>query len=198
MRPGALFAFLAARAEHGGDDDDKKAALHNLHTLAPFKRMVLAGMMADLTWEHRKAVIWSDDRDPDPSEIVAQLEGFLYRIQVLIGGGMIFSAEMTHTFTAQIIKFYREPKILQVKKYAHWLSLPAKREEFFEPLERMRAIVGNIEAALAAAFPENCWHHTFKAFKLPSPCANTQAERPRLPLGASEPGLTGRALLSQA
>ena len=83
---------------------------------------------------------------------------------------------MTDTFTAQIIQFYREPKILQVKKYAHWLSLPTQREEFFEPLHRMRAIVGNIAAALAATFPTNCWHRTFKAFKLPSPCSNGQAE----------------------
>ena len=73
LRPGALFAFLAARAEHGGDAEDKEAALYNLKTLAPFRRMVLAGMMADVTWEHRKAVMWSDGRDPDPSEIMDQL-----------------------------------------------------------------------------------------------------------------------------
>ena len=91
--------------------------------------------------------------------------------------GLIFSEHMTDTFTAQIIKFYREPKILQVKKYAHWLSMPTQREEFFEPLHRMRAIVGNIAAAKAAAFPTNCWHRIFKAFKLPSPCSNGQAER---------------------
>ena len=42
LRPGALFAFLATRAEHGGDAVDKAAALHNLKTLAPFRRMVLA------------------------------------------------------------------------------------------------------------------------------------------------------------
>ena len=88
LRPGALFAFLATRAEHGGDADDKDGALHNLKRLAPFRRMVLAGMMADVTWEHRKAVMWSDGRDPDPSDIVDQLDGFLHRIRVLIGEGL--------------------------------------------------------------------------------------------------------------
>ena len=75
LRPGALFAFLADRAENGRLD--RQAALHNLETLAPFKRMLLAGMLADVTWEHRKAVMWSDVRDPDPSEIVEQLDGFM-------------------------------------------------------------------------------------------------------------------------
>ena len=114
LQPGAAFAFLAARAEHGGDADDKAAALHNLKTLEPFRRMVLAGMMADATWEHRKAVMWSDDRDPDPSDIVDQLDGFLHRIHVLIGEGLIFAEHMTDTFTAHIIQFCREPKIVQV------------------------------------------------------------------------------------
>ena len=103
MRPGAPFAFLAARAEHGGDAEDKDAALYNSKTLAPFRRMVLAGMMADVTWEHRKAVMWSDGRDPDPSDIVDQLDGFLHRIRVLIAEGLIFSEQMTDTSTAQII-----------------------------------------------------------------------------------------------
>ena len=37
--------------------------------------------------------------------------------------------------------------------------------------------MGNIEAALAAAFPKNSWHRTFKAFKLPSPCSNRKSDR---------------------
>ena len=37
--------------------------------------------------------------------------------------------------------------------------------------------MGNIEAALAAAFPKNSWHRTFKAFKLPSPCSNRKIDR---------------------
>ena len=65
----------------------------------------------------------------------------------------------------------------QVKKFAHWLSLPRRSADFFEPLDRMRAIVGNIEAALRAAFPKNSWHRTFKAFKLPSPCSNRKGDR---------------------
>ena len=49
--------------------------------------MVLPGMMADVTWEHRKALMWSDGRDLDPSEIVDQLDGFLHRIRVLLVEG---------------------------------------------------------------------------------------------------------------
>ena len=120
LRPGALFAFLADRAENASEGSDKKAALHNLEKLAPFKRMVLAGMLADLTWEHRKAVMWSDVRDPDPSEIVEQLDGFMHRLRVLFGEGLIMGSAMTGTFTAQIVEFYKEPKILK----AHPTPLP--------------------------------------------------------------------------
>ena len=113
LRPGALFAFLADRAENGRLD--RQAALHNLETIAPFKRMLLAGMLADVViWEHRKAVTWSDVRDPDPSEIVEQLDGFMHRLRVLIGEGLIMGSDMTCTFTTQILEFYREPRILQV------------------------------------------------------------------------------------
>ena len=62
--------------------------------------MILAGMMADVTREHRKAVMWSDGRDPGPSEIMDQLDNFLHRIHVLIVEGLIFSEHMTDTFTA--------------------------------------------------------------------------------------------------
>ena len=82
--------------------------------------MVLAGMLADLTWEHRKAVMWSDVRDPDPSEIVEQLDGFMHRLRVLFGEGLIMGSAMTGTFTAQIIEFCKEPNILK----AHPTPLP--------------------------------------------------------------------------
>ena len=133
LRPRALFAFLAARAEHGGDADVKAAALHNKNSLAPFRRMALAGMMADVTWEHRKAVMWSDDRDPDPSDIVDQLDGFLHRIRYVIGEGLIFSDQLNDTFTAQIIKFYRKHTILKFKTYAAGSALPTTRAEYCKP-----------------------------------------------------------------
>ena len=98
LRPGALFAFLADRAENGRLD--RQAALHILETIAPFKRMLLVGMLADVTWEHRKAVMWSDVRDPDLSDIVEQLDGFMHRLRVLIGDGLIMGDEMTCSFTA--------------------------------------------------------------------------------------------------
>ena len=76
--------------------------------------MMLTGMMADLTWEHRLAVVWSDTRDPPPEEVMDQLDAFLHRADILFTEGLIMSESMQETFTAQIIKFYREPKFLQV------------------------------------------------------------------------------------
>jgi hypothetical protein len=38
------------------DGQYKKACLHNLQTIAPFGRMVLAGLLGDLTAEHSRLV----------------------------------------------------------------------------------------------------------------------------------------------
>jgi hypothetical protein len=112
LRPGSLFEFLATRAEAGGDD--RAAAEHNLRTLAPYRRMMLTGMMADLTWEHRLCVKWSDTLDPAPEEVMDQLDAFLHKARILFTEGLIMGESMKDTFTAQIVKFYREPKFLQV------------------------------------------------------------------------------------
>jgi len=56
----------------------------------------------------------------------------------------------------------------KVKKYAHLIALPTDKKDFFEPLHRMRVIVGNIEANARAVFPANSWMRTFRAWKLPS------------------------------
>jgi len=112
LRPGSLFEFLATRAEDGGDD--RAAAEHNLRTLFPYRRMMLTGMMADLTWEHRLCVKWSDTVDPAPEEVMDQLDAFLLRSRILFTEGLIMGESMTDTFTAQILKFYRDPKFLQV------------------------------------------------------------------------------------
>ena len=104
----SLLCALAAEAEGGGYAD---ATLANLKKIAPYLRFVLAGMMADLTAEHRHAVLETDTGDPDPSMTEAVLTRFEDRCRILFMEGQIMSAQMKNTFTAQVLAFYKEPQV---------------------------------------------------------------------------------------
>ena len=95
----ALFDVLADEAE-GGTDETRGDAIHNLRELAPFPRMMLLGLVADLAHEHLIVKEWQDTDDPDPSEIISRIDHFLHRCQVLFGDGLVMSEDMHDTFTA--------------------------------------------------------------------------------------------------
>ena len=46
---------------------------------------------------------------------------------------------------------------------------PADTDAVYEPLERIRSIVGNVIACLEAAVPEDGWHHSFAVFIYQAP-----------------------------
>ena len=91
------------------------------------------------------------------------------------------SAAVEHTFVANVAKFYKEPKFLHCGKYTHLFALPATQAELFEPLERMRAIVGNLRACAKAAFPSNHFLRTVQCYSLPSKLVQPGANRDDTP-----------------
>ena len=127
---------LALEAENGSQ---KVAALHNLEMLAQYNRLMIAGMLADLTVEHQACVRQTDTADPDPADLPFQLHKFESRIDLLFMQGHVM--KMEHSFTSQISKFLREPSLLLVKKYAILFARPDRTQEdaIFEPLQRMRS-----------------------------------------------------------
>ena len=106
-----LLTALAREAEGGSK---KEAALHNLRMIAPYRRLVIAGLLADLTVEHHKCVRETDVEDPDPAEIAHQLARFESRVRVLFMQGHVWS--MQNSYTMQILKFFEKPSVLLVKK----------------------------------------------------------------------------------
>ena len=106
-----LLTALAREAEGGSK---KEAALHNLRMKAPYRRLVIAGLLADLTVEHHKCVRETDVEDPDPAEIAHQLARFESRVRVLFMQGHVWS--MQNSYTMQILKFFEKPSVLLVKK----------------------------------------------------------------------------------
>ena len=85
---------------------------------------------------------------------------------------------MEHSFTAQILKFLKKPSVLLVKKVAVLFARPAEDAAKFEPLERMRAIIGNVLCCLSAAMPDTAWQVRFSCFVLPSPLGPSRPGRP--------------------
>ena len=80
---GAVFSALAKEAEGGAYT---KAAICNLQEMAPYRRMMVAGLLADLTAEHRKCVASTDYDDADITEVAIHthtslrgaMQGFIY------------------------------------------------------------------------------------------------------------------------
>ena len=113
----------------------------------------LVGGLADLTVEHQKAVRETDTADPDPCLVSQQLARFRLRCRVLFSEGQVYVIQ--ETLTSNILRFYKDPSAVFVGKEALLFAMPQERAAYFEPLERIRAIVGNVLACLEAALPSN-------------------------------------------
>ncbi len=107
MRVKSLLAALAHEATHGPEKDTAMAVLREI---APYKRIMLAGLMADLTFEHHKAVRETDTSDPCPIQAVGVIQRFKSRCNVLFGEGLIMT--MKESFTGQILQFLDAPQVL--------------------------------------------------------------------------------------
>lgn len=122
---------------------------------------MVAGLLADLTAEHRKCVASTDYDDADITEVAIHTYRFEERCRVLFTDGLIMAESMSTTFTSEVIKFYRNPSALLVGKTAMLLALPNTRAEQYEPLDRIRAIIPGVMASLKAALPSSAWQRTF-------------------------------------
>ena len=79
LRLHALLAALAEEAEHGHEKD---LALSNLQQIASYKRLMLIGLLADLTHEHQRLVHETGTSDPDPTNTILLIERFKTRCKV--------------------------------------------------------------------------------------------------------------------
>ena len=166
MRLKSLLAALSDEVDHGAESD---TAAIILREISPYRRLLIAGLMADLTHEHYKAVRETDERSVCPTSVMTIVTNFKQRVKVLFLEGMIMTVD--DSFTGQVLKFLKAPQLLLAGRHAHLFSMPVKadREAYFEPLERVRAVVGNVLVCLDAAFPPESWQYAFAGYRLPSP-----------------------------
>ena len=159
LKISAVLRALAKEAEGG---PRKEAAWHNLRELASYNRLMIAGMMGDLTMEHQLIVRHTDESDPDPAELPQLMEKFIARVNLLFVKGEVL--HMKHSFTAQMLKLFEKPSVVLVKRFAVLFAKPTGQDAKFEPLQRMRAIAGNVVACLRAALPDSVWQVQFPCF----------------------------------
>ena len=121
-----------------------------------------------MTFEHRQSTLWSDQDQPDISEFDAVVVDLLSRLRVWFEEGLIMSDDgaASDTYTRQVLDFYRSPRFAYSGNYAYLFALPADERGFFEPLERVRVIVGNLKDGVLRQFPPNCLQRLFRTFRL--------------------------------
>ena len=163
---GQLLEALAHEAEDGRY---KEAAAYNITQIAPYPRMMIAGMMGDLTCEHHAALRPTDAKDPDPGDVDLTLLRLKQRLKLLFAEGEVM--RLPNTYTGQILKFLENPSAVFSGRHAVLFGMPDRNDQaaIYEPLQRMRPIVVNVIVCLEAALPSNSWQRQFSAFALPSP-----------------------------
>ena len=115
--------------------------------LASYKRLMIAGMLADLTVEHQSIVRQTDVADPDPVEVPQLMRRFVVRMELLFMQGEVL--RMEHSFTAQISKFLKKPSVLLVKKMRFCLPDQLKTLPNSSPLSGCVQLLGMCCAASA-------------------------------------------------
>ena len=186
-----LLSLLAREADGSSASPSVQAARHNLREVCSYNVLMVAGLLADLCVEHHKCVREVDQANLDPAMVGAYIHKFKQRVRVLFTEGQIM--KLKHCYTAQVIDFFRHPSVIFDRGTALMFARPdpADTDAVYEPLERIRSIVGNVVACLEAAVPEDGWHHSFAAFFYQAPWGISDLEHE---LPKEMPGLSLYAL----
>ena len=86
-------------------------------------------------------------------ELESKLLHFDKRLDLWFKQGIIMSSVPKGTYTAQVLEFLEAPRIMHYEDTAHILAKPATAKEYFEPLERVRAVAETLRESLWAHFP---------------------------------------------
>ncbi len=79
-------------------------------------RLLLGGMLTDISVEHYSWVATGDEQDPDPSTTADRAELFLSRLDVLFDKGAILT--LADTYTGEVLRFLRQGRIVHYRAEA--------------------------------------------------------------------------------
>ncbi len=136
-------------------------------------RLVLGGLLADLSAEHYTWVATGDAQNPDATTVQSRADAFLARLHVLFNNALILT--LPDTFTGETLKFlketsyYRCGKSVQTIGIGDWTKDASARKIILEALGRVKVVVANMKEYMKLYRPEHGWLNAFTAFRLPSP-----------------------------
>ena len=178
-----IWTAVAAEAE-GKDPKRRELAVHLLTSLSGSNsmRLLLGGMLADLSAEHYTWVATGDVANPDASTVMERVDQFRNRLAVLFLEGHIL--KMADTYTGATLAYLKEAHFYHYGSNVavfgiSGLADPGTRCQVREALQRVQRIVMNIEECFKVYRAETSWLALFTAFRLPSTriCAKEAAQR---------------------
>lgn len=174
----AIFTVLADEAD--GSGPRAKWATKLIEEIGSYKRLVLAGLLADLMHLHMKWVRDADVSDPDVDVVAEADEKFRQSIDALFLKGGIMSASCKTSFVSQVIRFIEKRKVLHFGTNVIRFDLPSNESDRFEPLQRVRTIAAGMLGLMPKHTPRTGWAQTFLAFRLPSRFEDSRRDIKRL------------------
>ena len=169
----AIWSAVAAEAD-GKDAKRRALALHLLSSLSGpnSMRLLLGGMLADLSAEHYSWVATGDKANPDASTVMERVGHFRSRLDVLFLQGHILKMG-DKTYTGVTLAYLRQAHFYHYGSRCAAFGIgdladPETRRQVSEALLRVQRIVRNIEECFKVYRAETSWLALFTAFRLPS------------------------------
>ena len=112
-------------------------------------RLLLGGLLADLSAEHYTWVATGDKRSPDATTVESRADAFLARLQVLFTEGVILTLPDTYIgATLQLLEkthYYPLYRSVQASGLGVWKKDKNTRISITVALNRVKAIVANMK-----------------------------------------------------
>ena len=143
-------------------------------------RLLLGGLLADLSAEHYSWVATGGKSNPDAASVQSRAQDFLHWLDTLFVRGNILA--MPDTYTGASLQFLREThqfpcgNSAQIVSIGDWTTDGPGRDALKGALRRVQRIVANVKENMKLYRPEHSWLHAFTAFRLPSPLSATDAD----------------------
>ena len=168
--------FDAVATEVAGPDRDRRIlARMYLGELGGenSSRLLLGGLLADLSADHYTWVATGDKKNPDATTVLRRAHEFLARLSTLFDEALILT--LPDTFTGVTLKFlekpsyYRYGKSVQVIGIGDWQKDASAAQIIKDAMSRVRVLVSNITEYMKFDRSKHSWVYVFTAFRLPSP-----------------------------
>ena len=138
-------------------------------------RLLLGGMLADLTVEHYDWVASGNKANPEATTTMSRHESFNHRLKVLFVEGLIL--RIPQSYTGATLAFLRQNNHFRFGKDVQSFGLGDTSQVELQrvvraTLQRVQRAVANSIALGAVYRPESSWYKAFEAFSLPSVLTN--------------------------